>query len=143
MPIRRKRWLRFLAGATITVVVILTIVSLPIWLPLVSISLMLEERRMKHAARQFACLRCGKILGVEALRLSDQQHAADMRELRLKHPGVRFRIVRIGRATCTQCGARYRWDEKQRTFTLVADSETPAANSPSQNASQFEKGTME
>src|SRR5690349_3390238 len=130
MPIWRKLWSRLLTGVfalgvvllVITImsaVAIVGIVSLPLWLPPLLIRQKLYERQLRRAARQFTCVSCQNILGDEAIRLSDEECAAESRardearKLRRKRGllGLRGEIsIRLERAICPHCGAKYSWD---------------------------------
>jgi hypothetical protein len=80
---------------------------------------------LESAARTFACLSCGGILGLEALRLADTAWSEHVHELREKHPFVLFRLVRNVHAICPTCGARYAYVERERTFAPVNPPSVP------------------
>lgn len=94
---------------------------LPVLLPFAALLNFLENRRLKHTAQQFHCVQCGKILGRESLRRADNTWQKQMREFRVKHPGVRYRIVRKLHAICAFCDAEYTYFNAERTFKLITE----------------------
>ena len=100
----------------VALAVVALMLSLPIWIPAVGMWHVWYRFRLRRAANAFACLTCGRMLGIEALRRADKYFADYMRELRRKHPGARFRIVRTVHAICPTCGTHYTYLESERTF---------------------------
>ncbi len=117
---------RWLDDIKITLAMIVLLVILPVGLPVAAVLTILDDRRMRAAARKFVCLSCGSCLGGDAIRLADEAWRRDFSETRANYPGVRFqlerrRIVRHLRAICPHCGARYGYVERERTFVAIAD----------------------
>jgi hypothetical protein len=95
---------------------IVLLVLLPVTIPVVALLDRAYRKRLRAAARAFACLSCGGILGLESIRLADAQWDAHWRELQEKYPATRFRLVRHVRAICPACGVRYAFSERERIF---------------------------
>jgi hypothetical protein len=115
--------------ATIFLAIVLT-VFLPVIIPVVALFDRAYRARLRAAACAFTCLSCGGILGLESIRLADVAWDEHLRELREKHPLIRFRIVRHVRAICPACGVRYAFLEHERTFVQIrADKGLSAAGS--------------
>ena len=123
---RRRRWGgrkldRFLrrhpalGGTLIFFGLILLIVLLPVLLP-VALVLHARDLRRRASVERFVCVGCGQVLGLEALARADAAWAEYVEKLHREHPGYRFRLVREVDAICLQCGTRYHFDEKKRTF---------------------------
>lgn len=68
----------------------------------------LHLRRLRRAARGFACPECGATLGDQALDLAEALARRRWDELRERHPDVRFRLERLADAVCPRCGAWFR-----------------------------------
>lgn len=102
--------------------VILFLLCSPVLIPWGLVSYGFEKRRMRKAAESFRCISCGKVLGVAALALADRVCMENMEELRERHPGVRWRIVRTLHAICPACGTKYTYRERERTFVVEAKS---------------------
>ena len=119
---KKQRWL----DLKIALAMIVLLVFLPVALPVAVVLTILDDRRMRAAARKFVCLSCGSNLGEEAIRLADEAWRLHFSETRANNPGVRFRIerrriVRHLRAICPHCGARYGYVERERIFVAIAD----------------------
>ena len=119
---KKQRWL----DLKIALVIIVLVVFLPVVLPVVAILAILDDRRMRAAARKFVCLSCGSYLGSEAIRLANEAWEQYFSKKRANNPGVRFqmerrRVVRHLRAICPYCGARYGFVERERTFVVIGD----------------------
>jgi hypothetical protein len=110
---------RILFASTVTVLMVLLIVLLPVIIPLVGVSHSVYRKRLIAAARALACLSCGAVLGLESIRLADAACEEHMRELRAKHPAIRFRVVRHVHAICPVCGAQYTFLEREKAFVPV------------------------
>jgi hypothetical protein len=118
-------------GLTIVLMGAVSVVCLPIILPVVAVLQILHYRRMRAAARKFACLSCGSYLGSEAIRLADEAWQRYFSDKRAHNPDVRFRtgiprIVRQFRAICPHCGARYDFvvGEKTSSRSVMTAGET-------------------
>jgi hypothetical protein len=98
--------------------VVAVILFLPLIIPAGLVVMAIEKRRKRNAAAFFACVKCHAVLGLASLRLADDECRRHMDELRRKHPFSRFRVVRTCHAICANCGARYTFREKERTFEL-------------------------
>jgi hypothetical protein len=118
---RRRRGWR--AKADLTVAIFMAVIFVVFFPVIVFVVLPLAERnyrkRLEAAARAFACLSCGRILGFEAIQLGDAAWRAYLSELRDKYPSRRFRLVRHLHAVCPACGAHYTFVERERTFVRV------------------------
>ena len=119
---KKQRWL----GLTLVLMGAALLVFLPIILPVVGVLEALDQRRMRSAARNFACLSCGSCLGSEAIRLADEAWRQYFSDKRASNPRVylrtaKLRIVRHLRAICPHCGARYEFIHRGRTFVGLGD----------------------
>ncbi len=120
---KKRRWLD---DIKIALAMIVLLVFLPVALPVAAVLTLLDDRRMRAAARRFVCLSCGSNHGEEAIRLAGEAWRQHYSEMRANNPNVRFRIerrriVRHLRAICPRCGARYGYVERERTFVAIAD----------------------
>lgn len=95
---------------------IISLVFLPVIIPVVALLDLAYRNRLKTAACACACLSCGRILALESTRLADAAWEKRIRELLEKSPGIRFRLVRHLQAICPTCGACYAFLERERTF---------------------------
>ena len=102
------------------------LVFLPVLIPVAIVMAVVDNRRKRKVAATFRCLKCGRLLGTEALRIADAEFSKHMDELRRANPGVKYRVVRTGHAICAACGARYTFLDKERTFVLEARHDTEA-----------------
>jgi Zn-dependent protease with chaperone function len=107
----------------IAILAVVFIVLSPVIIPVAGLLHRAHVRRMEVAADRYVCLACGGILGREALRRADAEWAEHMRQsqdqsLRLWRVGGR-RMVRNVDAICPSCGARYKFDDRARTFGRV------------------------
>src|SRR5215831_248293 len=93
---------------------IVLVMFLPVIIPVVALLDRAYRKRLRAAACAFACLSCGGILGLEAIRLADGAWGEHLRELREKYPSIRFRLVRHVHAICPACRARYAFLEHER-----------------------------
>jgi hypothetical protein len=96
------------------------VLLLPVIIPAGVVLGAVEDRRKLKAAASFPCVTCGALLGPAAVRLADEQWRKHVSDLRRAHPFVKFRLVRTCHATCTTCGTRYKFDDKERTFVVEA-----------------------
>jgi hypothetical protein len=92
------------------------VLFLPLILPTAIALHAIYRHRLRSAASRFVCIACGQVLGKESLRLSDIDWAQQMEEMRIRHPGVKFRVVRNVHAICSKCGKQYRFREQSRDF---------------------------
>ena len=107
----------------LTLLAISFIVFLPVIIPVGLSAVAISNHRKRRAAASFRCTTCGQVLGPESIRIADEEFRKRMEELRKSHPFTKFRIVRTCHAICVTCGARYTFQEKERTFV----SEPPPA----------------
>jgi hypothetical protein len=108
---------------------IVLMVFLPVIIPVVALLDRAYRKRLRAAAGVFACLSCGRILGLESIRLADAAWDEHMRDLRAKYPSTRFRLVRHVHAICLGCGVHYAFLEHERTFVQTgADSSLSATD---------------
>jgi len=97
----------------IWLVVIGFVLLLPVIIPCAIVLVMVEEHRKRKSAGGFVCLTCGKVLGVESLKLSDEEQ----RKLAAERPDECMRrMVRTCHAICPSCGTRYTYVSEKRTF---------------------------
>ena len=102
-------------------VMILLLLTSPVWIPVLKVSSIIDKRRQRKAAMLFACVNCGKILGSEALKLADKTEAETVSEFQRQHPDVKFfRRRRTLDAICTACGMRYTFRKDTQTFVIEA-----------------------
>jgi hypothetical protein len=120
---KRKRPGRF---RTIVIVVGCVLLS-PIIVPYFLIGNAFADRRRKRDAENFRCAQCGSFLGRASIAKADEYWREHVRELHKRFPGSRFRLVRKVWAICTECGARYNYRTKDRTYVLQSDEEENTA----------------
>lgn len=72
-----------------------------------------RSRSIERVAALTACVACGRVLGAEAVQLSNTRWSAAMEDIQRQNPGIRMHIVRTEHATCPGCGARYRFFEEE------------------------------
>lgn len=117
---RRRGWK---ATANLVAAVLVAIVFVVFFPVIIFVVLPLAERshrkRLEASACAFACLSCGRILGLESLQLGDAAWRAYVSELREKYPSCRFRRVRHLHAICPACSAQYTFAEREKTFVPV------------------------
>ena len=116
MQNRRRR--RIAESVEITLLVFGFVLFMPLWIPASFVIQAIYYRRLRKAANSFACVRCGKVLGVEALAQADEAWSEHVRELMRLHPGVMFRLVRTVHAICPGCGTKYTFREHAHTFVV-------------------------
>ena len=120
--VKKQCWL----GLAIVLMGAVSVVFLPVILPMVAVLHALDYRRMRAAARKFACLSCGSYLGGEVIRLADEAWRQYFSDKRASNPSIRFwtfkpRIVRHLRAICLHCRARYDFVGRERTFVSLGN----------------------
>ena len=109
-------------SACLTLLLIATVLLLPLLIPAAVVVSIVNDRRVRNAAKAFACSNCGNALGTMAVKLADEAWTERMRTFWHNHPGVRYRTVRDLHAICPTCGTRYKFIESERTFMqLTAD----------------------
>lgn len=128
----RRRPVKRMNTVMLTLMVIGFVILLPLWVPLACVAHGVYLRRLHSAANRAKCVACGQILGKESVERADAEWAEHIRELRERHPGVKFRLVRSIHAICTLCGTRYRYDEKTRELAALEarDRSWPLAQFP-------------
>lgn len=117
MARRKSQWLW-------AVFVVGFVLLLPVILPVALVWHGVNHYRIRRAAKRFQCVGCGNILGSESIRLADGFFANQMKELRRKHPGVKFRTVRSFDAQCGKCGKRYKLQAIDWSFVEVAPADS-------------------
>ena len=110
-------------------VVIGCVVLSPMIVPYFLIENAFAARRRKRDAVDFHCIQCGNVLGGSAIEKADEYWREHVRELHLRFPGTKFRLVRDVWAICTFCGARYNYRRKDKTYMLKTD-EDDGSNNP-------------
>jgi hypothetical protein len=79
----------------------------------------LQNRRLWKAASTFACVRCGRALGRDALSRADKVWSEHVKDVTREQYAAKFRMIRTVHAVCPDCNSWYRFDEKGRTFVTV------------------------
>jgi len=105
------------SNLVLNMVAIALILALPVLVLLAAAGHGLYLYRLRAAANRAGCPACGHRLGTEALRQADQYWQGHLDELRRTYPGIRFRVVRLIHAICTECRSNLFFDEKAGTFT--------------------------
>jgi hypothetical protein len=113
---KRPRFRGLVGKLTLAIVVIALIVFSPLWILFALAENCAYRYRQRSVAKTFRCTGCGVVLGIASLQLADAEWARCMVEWCRQHPGVRARIVRLLHAICSNCGRRYTFLEKDRTF---------------------------
>ena len=99
-------------------VMVCFVLCIPLWIPIAIVSRAAYLRRIRRAAKRFACVNCGRTLTVDALIRADEVWSEEERELMRENPGEIPRIIRTLHAICTGCGTRYSFNKRERTFVL-------------------------
>jgi hypothetical protein len=99
--------------------VIVVVLALPLLIPIAIFDQIICKRRLHKAAKSFACTKCGKTLGNDAVKRADEVWSAHVSELMRTHPGVRFRMVRTTDAICLDCGTEYTFRKREGTFVVA------------------------
>ena len=87
------------------------VLLLPVLIPYALVLVAVENRRKRRAAALFVCVKCGKVLGLEAIRISDEEERKSAQE---RAGDVMWRTVRTCHAICPSCGARYFFSDRAR-----------------------------
>ena len=127
-----------LAVPLVILAVLLVLVTLPVSFPLMAALQARDGRRLRAAAEQTRCSRCGHRLGGEAVDEADIAWAETMADTRLRHPHVLLRIVRHLYARCTVCGADYDWEVQRLAFRLLSGAVVEAATAPDADGARGE-----
>ena len=98
---------------------LLAVLFLPVTLPVMVVRDMIDARQQKRIANEVSCGRCGTLLGEAALKESSRAMAEDWRQLRERHPGVKFRRIRTHHAICTKCGQKHLYSNQGKTYLPV------------------------
>jgi hypothetical protein len=124
---QRKRWWhpvrRIALFAIVPVVVILSILAMPVWIPLLGWSMAHEDRRKRKLVETWPCGWCVAPLGADALARADALEAAQIRHSEEGVWAVRYRRVRILHACCTRCGAAHEFQRQSPSFALLGPQE--------------------
>ena len=110
-----------LAVPVAVLAVLLTLVTLPVSLPLIALSIRLEERRRRAVACVMRCARCDGVLGPASLDAGDAAWGAELADMRCQFPHGFRRVVRRVFAVCPSCKAEYGWDG--RVLVLLPEDE--------------------
>ena len=104
------------------------VLLLPVLVPVLLIREGIYRRRLRTAARRFACGGCGSPLGDEAIRLADEECGRRIDPRAPRRRSFRFRTTPTLDAVCPSCGRRYRYVRETRTFVeeSAADPLTPS-----------------
>ena len=78
------------------------ILLLPLILPVAFALHAIYLHRLRSAASRLVYTSCGQVLGRESLQLADTEWAKRMQEMRIKYPGIKFRVVRLVPAICSE-----------------------------------------
>lgn len=122
-----KRGQKILARLAFILLGVLLVLCLPVIIPAVAVDQWLYNRRLRAAARAFACPACGSVIGDAALHLADEAWAAHISSQAPDasmpaHKNSGPRILRHLRALCPHCGARYDFNERKKIFTPIGAS---------------------
>lgn len=99
-------------------VVIGCVIALPVIIPYVLIANAFDDRRRVRDADNFCCTQCGNIVGRASIAKANEYWQQHVRELQNRFPGARFRLIRDVWAICTECGAKYNYSTKDKTYIL-------------------------
>jgi hypothetical protein len=122
---RHRRWHAplYLIGGIVFVIL------LPVLLPVALFLHSRDQKRMRALAEIFACLSCGRTLGADSFKLSDEAWANYLAELNhgadTTQPARdwnKFHIPRLVKeydAICPNCGTYHAYVPKERTFILT------------------------
>ena len=111
-----------------TVFAILIVLALSVLIPYAIVVSFLAERRRHRDAERSRCVTCGRILGAQSLKRSNEYWREYVRQLHLSHLGVKFRLVRTNWAICANCGAAYTYAASTRTFESTELEPLPTAD---------------
>lgn len=103
------------------VLVLLMVVTFPVSVPLIMLASVLDGRRLRRAANRTRCIRCGALLGQEALDAADAAFRAAQADLQWDPSHGIVDVFRRSHATCTACGAEYAWDGGRRGLRLLPE----------------------
>lgn len=101
--------------------VLLMVVTFPVSVPLITLASVLDDRRLRRAANRMRCIRCGVLLGHEALHAADAAFRAAQADLQWDHSHGIIDVFRRSHGTCTACGAEYAWDGGRRGLRLLPE----------------------
>ena len=97
--------------------VVLSILLLPVILPIALIQDQLRTRRIAKVVCSFVCVSCGTPLGTEALRLGNARWSEIIADSHRRFSGIKFRTLRDIHAVCPKCGCEYMY--RDADFSLV------------------------
>lgn len=103
------------------VLVLLVVVTFPVSVPFIMVARVLDDRRLRRAANRTRCIRCGALLGQEALDAADAAFQADQADLRWDPSHGIVDVFRRSHGTCTACGAESAWDGGRRGLRLLPE----------------------
>jgi hypothetical protein len=114
----------FAFGLSIIAGAIILVVLLPVIIPFLAFTQWRDSKRLVALARNFVCLRCGKVVGEEAVGLGDAFWRDHMTALHEKSPAIRFRVVRTIHVVCPHCEAKYQLTDDRRMLAPSSFAET-------------------
>ena len=80
---------------------------------------MASYNRTRHAVIfNFACLKCGRRLGAEGLRLGNEQRWRYLDDFCAKHPGQLISVFWDLDAVCPGCGCQYAYDSRECSLRI-------------------------
>jgi hypothetical protein len=93
---------------------------LPLLIPVLLVKVAVDGHRVRRAARSFACVRCGALLGNVAVRLANRTWFAEERAAARRLPWGTFGRAkpRTLHAMCPACATRYTFVPVERTFEV-------------------------
>ena len=103
----------------VTVIVLLAIVTLPIWLPIAAASALLQKHWLLRKAAACNCPECGLRLGHHAVYAADEAVTRARDDWQKQHPQARVRTVKWLDAICQSCGAQLRWRAAGNSFVRL------------------------
>ena len=115
----RRQYPGWLAKLFFGCFIIVFIISLPLTIPVAVALNYLDNRRMRNAAKGFACEVCSQILGLEAIAAADKQWAEHIKVLMANRLGARIRLPKKRvHAICPNCKTEYTYLSKKQTFIV-------------------------
>ena len=104
----------FAFGLSVIAGAVILVVLLPVIIPYLAFTQWRDGKRLLALARTFICLRCGEVMGEEAVALGDAFWKEHMAALQKSSPAIRLRVVRTVHAVCPHCGAKYQLADGRR-----------------------------
>jgi hypothetical protein len=114
----------FAFGLSVIAGAVILVVLLPVTIPYLAFTQWRDGKQLLALARTFVCLRCGKVMGKEAVALGDAFWREHMAELQKSSPTIRFRAGRAVHAVCPNWGAKYQLTHHRRMLVPSSFGET-------------------